>query len=119
MTKPVSAVPARAGDLEALLELERTLAQRLAAARAEADRILEDARADVAKREAALEAELAASAEELRTRLTAERDRRLAAVAEDGRQRAAAWDGAADSAVVRAAGMVADALIAGPRAARR
>lgn len=119
MSKTVPAAPARAGDLEALLELERTLAERLAAARVEAQRLLEDAHADAAAREAKIEAELAASAEELRARLTVERERRLAAVAEEGRQRIAAWDAADDSTVARAAGTVADALIAGPRGARR
>lgn len=110
---------AHAGDLDALLALERSLGERLAAARAEADRILREAQDDVARREAALAEDLAARARELEARLAADRERRLAAVAEAARRRIAAWDAIDDASVDRAAGAVADALIAGPRGARR
>lgn len=110
---------AATGDLEALLDLERSLAARLAAARVEADRILRDARDDIARREAALDAELAAAARDLDARLASERERRLAAIAEEGRRRVAAWDAVDAAGVDRAAQAVADALIAGPHGARR
>ena len=119
MTKTPPSGPARSGDLEALLDLERRLADRLAAAQAEADRILREAHEAAGRREAGLEAELTAAANALDARLRVERERRLAAVAEEGRQRVAGWDGTDDATIAHAAGAVVDALVAGPRGARR
>lgn len=110
---------AHSADLDAVLHLERELADRLAAAQAEAERILNEAREEVARREAGLEAELARRARELDARLLAERERRLAALTREARERLAMWERIDDARVDRAAGVVADALISGPRGARR
>lgn len=107
------------GDLDAILKLEQDLADRLAAAHAEAERLVAEARDEVARREAALDEELGRRVRELDARLREERERRLAEAAEAARQRRAAWDAIDDAAVDRAAGVVADALVAGPRGARR
>lgn len=111
--------PAQHGDLEAILQLEKELADRVADARAEAERILREAQADVARRDAGLEEELARRIRELDARLLAEREQRLAQVTASARQRRAAWDAVDDATVNRAAGAVVDALVAGPRGARR
>lgn len=111
--------PAHHGDLDAILRLEKDLADRVAEARTEAERILREAQADVARLDAGLEEELARRIQELDARLLAEREQRLAEVAATARQRQAAWDAVDDATVRRAAGVVVDALVAGPRGARR
>lgn len=115
----MSHTSAHADDLGAVLKLEQELASRLAAARVEAERLLTEARDEVAHREQRLEEELARQTRELDARLLIEREQRLAAMAEAARRRLARWEQIDDVTVDRAAGVVVDALIAGPRGGRR
>jgi len=115
MGQPVSSPPPHApGDLEALLETERALSERVTAAHAEADAIVAAARDEVARREAGLDAELAAARQEVEVRLAAERERRIASVREEFRRRTAAWETLGDDRIERAALAVVAALVAAP-----
>ena len=102
MTRAIAAPRDQSGDLTALLDLERALSERLAAAHAEA-----------ARREAGLDAEVAAARRDLDVRLAKEREDRLGAVTAEAGRRVAGWDAVDASSVDRAAAAVVAALIAG------
>lgn len=85
MPGDTSASPVPQNDLQRLLATERRLAERLAAARAERDRVVAEAEAAAKAREAALAADLEGAERRLRDTLTAERRQReqeIAAAAE-------------------------------------
>jgi len=120
MAPSQSASPPRAsGDLQALLDLERSIAERLAAARNEADAITRAARDEVARREAGFEAELAAARAQVESRVAQERERRLAAVRDEFRRRTARWEQLDQPRIDRAARAVVAALVGGGPAGER
>ena len=113
MTRAIAAPRDQSGDLTALLDLERALSERLAAAHAEAARTVAEARDEAARREAGLDAEVAAARRDLDVRLAKEREDRLGAVTAEAGRRVASWDAVNASSVDRAAAAVVAALIAG------
>jgi len=93
-----------ATNLTRLLDTERRLAERLQAARADAESVVAQARADVAQREAALAAELEADERRMTERLARERRKREREIADDAQRQIDAYAGVSTqrlSAVVR------------------
>jgi vacuolar-type H+-ATPase subunit H len=84
--------PKPQGDLTTLLALEAQLDADVSAARVEAARLVEIAKAEAAARAAKLETELGAAIRALETSVATERDQRAANALAAGRTRAAVMD---------------------------
>ena len=84
-------VPPPSGDLTRLLDTERQLADRLRAARAEAEALLARARSDAGQREARLVAELELEERSLTERLIGERTTREREIAADAQRQVSAY----------------------------
>ncbi len=80
-----------AGDLARLLETERRLGERLRSARSEAEALVAQARADVAQREAALDAELEGDERRVTERLARDRRKREREIADEAERQVAAF----------------------------
>jgi vacuolar-type H+-ATPase subunit H len=86
-----SAVPPASGDLTRLLDTERRLAERLQAARAEAEVLLARARSDAEQREATLAAEQVSDQRSMADRLLGERAKREQEIAADAQRQVSAY----------------------------
>ena len=91
-----SAGAAAGSDLARLLEAERRLEAMLAERRAEAERIVDDARRWARRRTAEVDGEIRAAEEELVARIRDETKRRVGEAREEGRRRAERWRAAAE-----------------------
>jgi hypothetical protein len=106
-----STSPSPSGELGALLEWERVVAEQVAAAGREADAVIQEARTAASRREASLTAELESTARALDDRLSADRNRRIADIAAAARHRIEALDALDAPAIERAAAAVTAALV--------
>jgi vacuolar-type H+-ATPase subunit H len=100
-----SAVQPPAGDLTRLLDTERWLAERLQAARSEAEALLARARSDVEQREATLAAELESDQRSMADRLLGERGKREQEIADAAQRQVSAYVDVSDerlTAIARA-----------------
>lgn len=95
------------GDLARLLEAERRLEAMLAERRAEADRLVEEARIWARRRAGEVDAEIRSAEEELVERVRGETERRVREAREEGRRRAGRWRAAAEQEV----GPLADLVV--------
>ncbi len=95
MTRNSSVHPA-SGELTRLLETERQLAERLRAARAEAESVIVRARSDAEQREASLAAELDADQQRMAQRLIRERRKRERDIADDAQRQVSAYADVSD-----------------------
>jgi len=98
-------------ELERLIETERRLDDMLRQARAAAAAIVQQARDAVARREAAVAAELAAAAGKAEATLAAERERVAAEIAAAARDQIARYDGVDEPRVQAAARLVVERLL--------
>ncbi len=94
----------RTGQLAAIVECERDLADRLADARAEAAQMVEDARTAAQRAEAELEASLAREALDVRARLRQQTEQRVRDTLAAARARASRFDDVTEAEVDRLAG---------------
>lgn len=84
------------GDLTRLLATERHLAERLHAARAEAEALLVRARSDAEQREATLAAELELDQRRMAERLVRERRKREREIADDAQRQVSTYSDVSD-----------------------
>jgi vacuolar-type H+-ATPase subunit H len=98
-------------ELERLIETERRLDDLLRQARERAAAIVQEARDAVARREAAVAAELAAAAGQAAATLTAERERVAAEIAAAARDQIARYTSVDESRMQAAARLVVERLL--------
>ena len=110
MTRDSSVHPA-SGDLTRLLDTERRLAERLRAARAEAEAVLARALSDAEQREASLAAELDADQQRMAQRLVRERRKREREIADDAQRQVSAYADVSDERLTALARALARRLL--------
>jgi vacuolar-type H+-ATPase subunit H len=98
-------------ELERLIETERRLDDLLRQARDQAAAIVQEARDAVARREAAVDAELAAAAGKAEATLAAERQRVAAEIAAAARDQIARYDGVDEPRMQAAARLLVERLL--------
>lgn len=99
------------GAVERLLEVERSAAETLARARAEAEDILASARRRAADREEAVRAEIERAAAGLERDILARREERLAALRSETAAHARDFEEAGDATVRALGARIVDALL--------
>lgn len=99
------------GDLAALLECERELAELMAEAHEEAGRRVAEARAEVARAEATLEASLEEAGDRVRSEVRERAQERVRQVLSEAGERAAAFERVTDAEVERLADRAFRSLI--------
>jgi len=99
-------------ELERLIETERRLDEQLRQAREQAAAIVQEARDSVARREAALAAELDAAARAAEAALAAERERVATQSAAEARRRVTRYDGVDEPRVQAVARALVERLLA-------
>jgi vacuolar-type H+-ATPase subunit H len=106
-----SAVHPPSGDLTRLLDTERQLAERLRAARAEAEALLTRARSDAEQCEATLAAELESDQRSMAERLLGERRQREREIADDAQRQVGAYANISDARLTALARALARRLL--------
>ena len=106
-----SAVHAPPGDLTRLLDTERRLAERLRAARVDAEAVLARARSDAEQREATLAAELESDERSMAERLIGEREKREREIAADAQRQVGAYADVSDERLTTVARALAGRLL--------
>lgn len=110
MARRVQVPPSSGADLAALLATEQRLERALAEARAEADRVRDEARARAAEVERAAEITLAAAVATMEVEVARDTSTHLATLEAEADREIAAWNGLVGPRLDRAAAEVLAAL---------